>query len=143
MMSELKYQRSDTLRYLLLLVEGGIYSDTDTPLLKSPSKWGQRATLWANGKGLSKTEKVRIAAGEDWEEVLGSPSIIVGVEADVGEREDWHDWWARPVSCAPHDDTTTACGDDRLSMTALTSRFKLYNGRSHQLHLIPSSSRRS
>lgn len=56
------------------------------------------AKLWADGKGLSKAEKARIAAGEDWEEVLGSPSIIVGVEADVGEREDWHDWWARPVS---------------------------------------------
>lgn len=37
MMSELKYQRSDTLRYLLLLVEGGIYSDTDTQLLQPPS----------------------------------------------------------------------------------------------------------
>ena len=135
-MSELKYQRSDTLRYLLLLVEGGIYSDTDTQLLQPPSKWGQ-ATLWANGKGSSKTEKARIAAGEDWEEVLGSPSIIVGVEADVGGREDWHDWWARPVSCAPHDDTAIARGDDKLFMTALTSRSRLFNGRLHQLHPIP------
>ena len=92
-------QRSDTLRYLMLLVEGGIYSDTNTQLLQPPSKWGQGATLWANGKGLSKQDKARIAAGEAWEDVLGPPSIVVGVEADVGKREDWHDWWARPVSC--------------------------------------------
>jgi len=83
----------------MLLVEGGIYSDTDTQLLQPPSKWGQGATLWANGKGLSKQERARIAAGEDWEDVLGPPYNVVGVEADVGKREDWHDWWARPVSC--------------------------------------------
>lgn len=54
--------------------------------------------MWANGKGLSKQEKARIASGEDWKEVLGPPSIVVGIEADVGERGDWHDWWSRPVS---------------------------------------------
>ena len=102
-------QRSDTLRYLMLLVEGGIYSDTDTRLLQPPSKWGQGATLWADGKGLSKQEKARIAAGEDWEEVLGLPSIVVGVEADVGKREDWHNWWARPVSCSSNKLFAAAC----------------------------------
>lgn len=41
--------------------------------------------------------------------MLGKPSIIVGVEADVGEREDWQDWWAKPlqivqwtIASAPH-----------------------------------------
>ena len=94
-------QRSDTLRYLLLLVHGGIYSDTDTRLRKPPSRWGRGATLWANGKGLKKEEKARIAAGEKWEEVLGPPSVIIGIEADVGERDDWNDWWPRPVSRFP------------------------------------------
>ena len=91
-------QRSDTLRYLLLLVHGGIYSDTDTRLRKAPSRWGQGATLWADGKGLPKDARGRIEAGEAWEEVLGPPSIVVGIEADVGERDDWNDWWPRPVS---------------------------------------------
>jgi alpha 1,6-mannosyltransferase len=87
------------IRYLLLLVEGGIYSDTDTRLLKSPSSWGQGATLWKDGDGwIGNAERVKIMAGQKWEDVLGPPSVIVGVEADVGEREDWFDWWPRPVS---------------------------------------------
>jgi hypothetical protein len=24
--------------------------------------------------------------------------VIVGIEADVGERDDWNEWWPRPVS---------------------------------------------
>jgi alpha 1,6-mannosyltransferase len=101
----------------MLLVEGGIYSDTDTRLLQPPSKWGQGATLWADGKGLSKQEKARIAAGEEWEEVLGPPSIIVGVEADVGKREDWHDWWARPVSSLSNDWWGAACHEQCCNRT--------------------------
>lgn len=27
----------------------------------------------------------------------GPASLFVGVEADVGEREDWHHWWSRPL----------------------------------------------
>lgn len=89
------------LRYLILLVEGGIYTDTDTRLRKPPSSWGRGATLWAGGKGLTKDEQNRIAVGESWEDVLGPPSVVLGVEADVGEREDWNDWWPRPVSPTP------------------------------------------
>jgi len=40
----------------------------------------------------------RIEAGEKVDDVLGRPSVVVGVEADVGDREDWYDWWPRPVS---------------------------------------------
>lgn len=86
-------------RYLILALEGGIYSDTDTHLLKPPSAWGRDAKLWRNGKGwLENEQRVRIKAGQDWQEVLGPPSIVVGIEADVGGREDWFDWWPRPVS---------------------------------------------
>jgi hypothetical protein len=102
-------QRSDLLRYLMLLVKGGVYSDTDTRLLQPPSKWGQGATLWANGKGLSEQDKARIAAGEEWEEVLGPPSIVVGLEADAGTRRDWHKWVARPVSCSWNDSLAACC----------------------------------
>lgn len=24
--------------------------------------------------------------------------MVVGIEADVGERDDWNEWWPRPVS---------------------------------------------
>lgn len=87
------------LRYLLLLVEGGIYSDVDTMLLRPPSLWGQGARLWKDGDGwLDNASRVKIMGGQDWEEVLGPPSLVVGIEADVGGREDWFDWWPRPVS---------------------------------------------
>ncbi|KIR51471.1 alpha 1,6-mannosyltransferase [Cryptococcus gattii Ru294] len=90
--------RADTLRYLLLLLRGGIYSDTDTVLLKSPSHWGQGARLWNDGEGwLTEDQKKRLEEGAQIENVLGKPSVIVGLEADVGDREDWHDWWPRPI----------------------------------------------
>lgn len=112
------------LRYLLLLVEGGIYTDTDTRLRKPPSRWGRGATLWADGKGLSKDEKNRIAVGERWEDVLGPPSVVIGIEADVGEREDWNDWWPRPVSPESRVRSATRsarcrCVDHELELTNL------------------------
>jgi len=88
------------LRYLLLYLEGGIYTDTDTTLLQSPRAWGQGVKLWRDGAGwIEPEDTARIAAGEKTEDVLGPPSVIVGVEADVGDRVDWNDWWPRPVSC--------------------------------------------
>ncbi|KAL1409799.1 hypothetical protein Q8F55_003796 [Vanrija albida] len=90
--------RSDMFRYLVLLLRGGIYSDTDTSLLKPPSMWGRDAKLWKDGAGwMTDGERERIAAGESAADVLGQPSVIVGVEADVGDREDWNDWWPRPL----------------------------------------------
>ncbi|QRV86322.1 glycosyltransferase family 32 protein [Ceratobasidium sp. AG-Ba] len=73
-------KRSDLLRYLLVMVEGGIYSDIDTIRLKSISNWGSGADV----KG---------------PEMTGPPSVFVGVEADVGTRSDWHKWWPRPLQC--------------------------------------------
>lgn len=91
--------RSDMFRYLVLLLRGGIYSDTDTTLLRPPSMWGGNAQLWNDGEGwMAHHERERIAAGEKAVDVLGQPSVIVGIEADVGDRHDWHDWWPRPVS---------------------------------------------
>lgn len=96
------WQHSDMLRYLLLLLEGGIYSDTDTKRLKPISEWTNGARLWNDGRGwlygnrdeLNLTEELT-GVGED---DLGPPSVVLGIEADVGDREDWHDWWPRPVS---------------------------------------------
>ncbi|KAF8610649.1 hypothetical protein BDV93DRAFT_601630 [Ceratobasidium sp. AG-I] len=71
-------KRSDMLRYLLVMVEGGIYSDMDTRRLRDISKWGQGADLIGPHH-------------------LGSPSVTIGIEADVGTRSDWHKWWPRPL----------------------------------------------
>ncbi|KAF8514503.1 nucleotide-diphospho-sugar transferase [Gautieria morchelliformis] len=71
--------KADFLRYLLLLVEGGTYSDIDTECLKPITRWGHGADIVQSaGSG-------------------SMPGTIVGVEADVGDRADWHDWWARPL----------------------------------------------
>lgn len=56
-------QRSDFLRYIFVLFEGGIYSDTDTAILKDFSHWGSGA--------------------EEHDPSVGPPSLIVGIEADV------------------------------------------------------------
>ncbi|KAG9118281.1 membrane-bound alpha-1,6- mannosyltransferase Initiation-specific, partial [Ceratobasidium sp. 392] len=71
-------KRSDLLRYLLVMVEGGIYSDIDTRRLKDISRWGQGADTIG-------------------EETVGLPSVVVGIEADAGTRSDWHKWWPRPL----------------------------------------------
>ncbi|CAE6432560.1 unnamed protein product [Rhizoctonia solani] len=74
-------KRSDMLRYLLVAVEGGIYSDMDTVRLKELDKWGHGAKIQGpKSKGL--------------------PSVFVGIEADVGTRSDWHKWWPRPLQIA-------------------------------------------
>jgi len=71
--------KSDMLRYLLILFEGGVYTDTDTRLLKPIGNWGRGWMDYEDTTG------------------VGPPGVIVGIEADVGGRVDWHDWWARPV----------------------------------------------
>jgi len=71
--------KSDLLRYLLLLFEGGTYSDTDVHLLQPIDTWGQYPDLLDTKGG------------------TGGPSLIIGVEADVGDRIDWHTWWPRPL----------------------------------------------
>ncbi|QRW14891.1 glycosyltransferase family 32 protein [Ceratobasidium sp. AG-Ba] len=57
-------KRADLLRYLLVMVDGGIYSDFDTIRLKPISRWGQDAEF--NGPELS-----------------NPPSLVVGIEADA------------------------------------------------------------
>lgn len=122
------------LRYLLLLLEGGIYSDTDTKRLKPISAWTDGARLWNNGRGwlygsgqFNLTEELMGVGEED----LGPPSVVVGIEADVGDRQDWHDWWPRPVShcdwmCTPSS-----------PLNRLMYRCKSYNGPSARLRTTP------
>lgn len=59
----MRFQRSDFLRYALVLFEGGIYTDTDTRILRSFEYWG------------SNPIEHKASPGE--------PSLIIGIEADV------------------------------------------------------------
>ncbi|KAG8852235.1 membrane-bound alpha-1,6- mannosyltransferase Initiation-specific [Tulasnella sp. 330] len=88
--------RADTLRYLLLLVHGGVYSDVDTACLKPISTWASKAVLWKDGKDwlIPPSETTTL---ESMKESLGPPSFVIGVEADIGSRPDWHMWYARPL----------------------------------------------
>ncbi|KAG8886432.1 membrane-bound alpha-1,6- mannosyltransferase Initiation-specific [Tulasnella sp. 332] len=88
--------KADMLRYLLLLVQGGVYTDVDTSCLKPIVNWGASATLWHEGRGwLVPTRRGQTL--ESMIKSLGPPSVVVGVEADVGGRADWNEWYARPV----------------------------------------------
>lgn len=82
----------------MLLVNGGIYTDTDTRLVRPPSQWGHGQRLWKGGEGwMDATQRSRVSNGESIDDVLGRPSIVVGIEADVGVRDDWHKWYPRPL----------------------------------------------
>lgn len=65
-----------------------MYSDTDTVCLEPIENWGANATLWRDGNGWLNPS----FDGESVEQMkdrLGQPSVIIGIEADVGDREDW------------------------------------------------------
>ncbi|GAA5864619.1 hypothetical protein JCM3774_006017 [Rhodotorula dairenensis] len=79
-LSEPAVLRSDFWRYLVLAVDGGVYTDTDVECLKPIEQWGEDPDWWGSRPA-------------DYRE----PALIVGVEADVGNRHDWHEWWPRPL----------------------------------------------
>ncbi|KAF2773061.1 hypothetical protein EJ03DRAFT_265559 [Teratosphaeria nubilosa] len=62
--------KADFFRYLVLLAQGGIYSDIDTHALKPVVHWVP-ATM------------------ESW-------GLVIGIEADP-DRPDWRDWYARRI----------------------------------------------
>merc|ERR1711939_86269 len=78
-MSKVPVMQSDFWRYAILASEGGIYSDLDTVCLKPISQWHRNP--WIQNQA----------------DPQALPSLIVGVEQDVGSRRDWHQWWPRPL----------------------------------------------
>ncbi|KAG8991542.1 membrane-bound alpha-1,6- mannosyltransferase Initiation-specific [Tulasnella sp. JGI-2019a] len=102
--------KADFLRYLLVFFHGGVYSDTDTICLRPIEEWGASADLWSDRDGNSWLPSIREGESpEDRKAALGPPSVIIGVEVDVGDREDWYRWWPRPLqivqwtfAAAPH-----------------------------------------
>ncbi|KAG8877851.1 membrane-bound alpha-1,6- mannosyltransferase Initiation-specific [Tulasnella sp. 331] len=88
--------KADFLRYLLVFYYGGVYSDTDTSCLHAIEEWGASADLWDDGKGwLAPAEGEETL--ESRKKAMGPPSVVIGIEVDVGDREDWHRWWPRPL----------------------------------------------
>ncbi|KAG5305032.1 alpha 1,6 mannosyltransferase [Histoplasma capsulatum G186AR] len=65
--------RADFFRYLILLARGGIYTDIDTYALKPTIEW-------------LPPHVDRSAIG-----------LIVGIEADAHDREDWYLWYSRQL----------------------------------------------
>ncbi|MBC8064817.1 MAG: hypothetical protein H7Y17_08305 [Chlorobia bacterium] len=65
--------KADFFRYLILLARGGIYSDIDTQALQS-------ATVWLP---------------EDFDR--STVGLVVGIEADAADREDWAKWYSRKI----------------------------------------------
>ncbi|KIV88805.1 hypothetical protein PV10_08447 [Exophiala mesophila] len=64
--------KADFFRYLILLHEGGTYTDIDTEALKPIKTWTKHGARQLNT----------------------NVSIVIGVEADP-DREDWRQWYAR------------------------------------------------
>lgn len=86
-------------------MHGGIYSDVDTLLLKEPIQWGQGAELWKGGQGwipaeyIVKLESTDEGSKEaEVDRLLGRANVIVGIEADADELDEWATIWPRPVS---------------------------------------------
>ncbi|CED82636.1 OCH1 [Phaffia rhodozyma] len=83
--------KADFLRYLLMLVHGGVYSDTDTVALRPIEQWGKlHPRLYTNGS-LSSFDY-----SPDSE-----PSLILGIEVDVWKPGcGWIKKWPRPLQIA-------------------------------------------
>lgn len=65
--------KADFFRYLILLARGGIYSDIDTHALRSAIEWIPETVP---------------------HEAVG---LVVGIEVDAADREDWADWYSRRI----------------------------------------------
>ncbi|KAG8991540.1 membrane-bound alpha-1,6- mannosyltransferase Initiation-specific [Tulasnella sp. JGI-2019a] len=88
----------DLLRYLLVFFSGGVYSDTDTHCLHPIEEWGASADLWNDHDGNNWLPSVHGSESiEERRAALGPPSVVIGVEVDVGDKKDWYLSWPRPL----------------------------------------------
>lgn len=78
--------KADFWRYLVIFLEGGYYSDTDTDCLKPVDVWGSAdAVTWDMGDEVTK------------ELAYAPPQVVVGIEVDVPDVTGWETFWPRPV----------------------------------------------
>ncbi|WVQ81321.1 hypothetical protein IAT38_003444 [Cryptococcus sp. DSM 104549] len=81
--------RADFLRYLLPLVQGGVYSDVDTQPIRPIEQWGQVSVEYLD---LTATD------GPTWRSALTThPSVIVAVDVDVHAFRKWEAQWPRAL----------------------------------------------
>lgn len=82
--------RADMLRYLLPLVKGGVYVDTDTQPVAPIAEWGQEDVQWYN---VNRTD------GPNWHAKFADQdaAIVLGVDVDVHSDLDWQRIWPRPL----------------------------------------------
>lgn len=82
--------KADLLRYLLPLVKGGVYVDTDTTPTAPIAEWGQSEAEWFN---VNRTD------GPGWREKFGQhdAAIVLGIDVDVHADLNWHRMWPRPL----------------------------------------------
>lgn len=78
--------KADFWRYLVIFLEGGYYSDTDTDCLKPVDVWGTvDAVTWDLGDEVTK------------ELAYSPPQVVVGIEVDVPDVTGWETFWPRPI----------------------------------------------
>ena len=91
-------QRADMLRYLTLLLHGGIFSATDTKRIKPISQWENGTSLWQEGRGWLHADEEMARDGAHPRGIeLGPPGLVIGIAVDVNEREDWQKVAKQPV----------------------------------------------
>lgn len=82
--------KADFLRYLLLLVEGGTWSDMDTVPLMPLDKWGEGAVPLFSPRRATRGSRF-VGSSEDLERLEKGPiRLVVGLETDPTE------WWVSP-----------------------------------------------
>ncbi|EIW65789.1 hypothetical protein TREMEDRAFT_70437 [Tremella mesenterica DSM 1558] len=81
--------RADFLRYLLPLVQGGVYSDVDTLPLRPIEQWGHVRVEYLD---------ISVTDGSDWRSKLSTyPAVIVAIDVDVHAKKGWDKEWPRAV----------------------------------------------
>lgn len=100
------------MRYLLVALYGGIYSDMDTVLHRPPSHWGRDAELWRGGKGWMEDDDIASLKAEwssqsySWNDevirLIGKPEVVVAIEYSVEMDQVWDHGYPSPVSASQH-----------------------------------------
>lgn len=82
--------KADFLRYLLPLVKGGVYVDTDTTPTEPISEWGRHEVHWLN---VNRTD------GPGWRQKFEGrdAAIVLGIDVDVHSDLNWQRNWPRPL----------------------------------------------
>ncbi|KAJ9111370.1 hypothetical protein QFC19_001138 [Naganishia cerealis] len=73
--------KADFFRYLVVLMQGGVYSDVDTKPLKPINSWGN--------DGLHLHDISSTDGPAWWTKIAAQPSVVIGIDVDVHEFVGW------------------------------------------------------